>query len=49
MTHNPDKATATRNRLTLSDYYTYRIACRYSYYRNTNTIANWSSLHQLEN
>ena len=45
MTHNPDKSTAVRNRLTLSDFYTYRIACRYRYDPNTKVIANWSSLH----
>ena len=45
MKHNPDKSTPVRNRLTLADFYSYRIACRYSYDPTTKIIANWSSLH----
>ena len=43
--HNPQRRSAKRHHLTLTDFYSYRLATRYHYDRNLNVINDWSSLH----
>lgn len=46
MRHNAARASAVRNRLSLKDYYCYRVAVREHFDETTNNLVNWSSIHK---